>query len=324
MKAIVVSKYGKSNVMKVVERAVPEIGESDVLIRNMASSVSPVDIAFRTGKPFVSRLFTGFRKPKHEIPGDIIAGVVEKKGTGVTQFEVGDRVYGHAGMSFGAQGQYLSLNEKEAIVKMPAGMSFEAAAAFAYSGMTAKAFLEEHYQITPDTNVLINGASGAIGTFAIQFAKQKGASVTAVCSGGNEELVKSIGADAVIDYTKEDFTAKNQSYDFIFDAVGKSDFEKCKPVLNPGGIYLSTVPAFGLVVRSALKMKSQKKTGRFVATGLKKPEQKREDLKRLSKLFEEQILSAVIDREFTMDEIMQAHDYVEHGHKCGNVILKMI
>ncbi len=324
MKAIIVSKYGKSDVIKVVERDIPEIGESDVLIRIMASSVSPVDIAFRTGKPFVSRLFTGFNKPKYEIPGDIIAGIVEKKGTEVTQFDIGDRVFGHAGLSFGAQGQYIALNVKEAIVKMPDEMSFEMAAAFAYSAMTAMAFLEEHYEITSDTKVLINGASGAIGTFAIQFAKQKGAHVTAVCSGGNAELVMSIGADAVIDYAKEDFTTMDQSFDFIFDAVGKSNFGKSKQVLKRGGIYLSTVPAFSLMLRTALKMKSQNKTGKFVATGLKKPEQKREDLKKLANMFLDKQLSAVIDREYTMDEIIEAHDHVEHGHKRGNIILKMV
>jgi len=323
MKAIVVSKYGNSDVMKVVERAIPEVGDSDVLIRIMASSVSPVDVAFRMGQPLMSRFFTGFSRPKHEIPGDIIAGIVEKKGLKVTKFEIGDRVYGHAGLSFGAQAQYIALNVKEAIVKMPEEMSFETAAAFAYSGMTAKAFLEEYYQITPDTKVLINGASGAIGTFAIQFAKLKGAHVTAVCSERNTELVTSIGADSVIDYAKEDFTVREESFDFIFDVVGKSKFGKCKQVLNPGGIYLSTMPTLGLMLRTALKMKSQNKTGKFVATGLKKPEQKREDLKELAKRFEEKELVAVIDCEYTMDEIIQAHDHVENGHKSGNVILKM-
>lgn len=324
MKAIVVSKYGKADVMNVVERETPKIGESDVLIRVMATSISPVDIAFRMGKPVISRLFTGFNKPKHEIPGDIVAGIVEKIGTSVTRFEIGDRVFGHAGMNFGAQGQFLALDEKEAIVKMPNEMLFEEAAAFAYSGMTAMPFLEEQYEITPDTSVLINGASGAIGTFAIQFAKQKGAHVTAVCSSGNAELVMSVGADAVIDYTTNDFTAMDQSYDFIFDAVGKSGFSKSKNVLNRGGIYLSTMPTFSLMVRTALKLKSQNKTGKFIATGLKKPQQKLEDLERLAVLFRDQGLSAIIDREFTMDEIMEAHDHVEHGHKRGNVILKMV
>lgn len=324
MKAIIVSKYGESDVMSVAERDIPVIGESDVLIRNMASSVSPVDIAFRKGKPIISRLFTGFSRPKYEIPGDIISGIIEKKGSAVTQFEIGERVFGHAGLNYGAQGQYIALNEKEAIVKMPNEMSFEEAAAFAYSGMAAISFLEEHYEITSDTKVLINGASGAIGTFAVQFAKQKGADVTAVCSSGNAELVKSIGADAVIDYTKNDFTLMDQSYDFIFDTIGKSSFSKSKQVLNPGGIYLSTMPTMSLMLRTALNMKSQDKIGKFVATGLKKPEQKQNDLKRLASLFEDQSLRAIIDREFTMDEIIEAHNYVEHGHKGGNVILKMV
>ena len=323
MKAIIVAKYGKSDVIQVLERDIPEIGESDVLIRVMASSISPVDIAFRTGEPFASRLFTGFNKPKHEIPGDIVAGIVERKGAAVTQFEIGERVFGHAGLSFGGQGQYIALNVKEAIVKMPDEMSFEAAAAFAYSAMTAMSFMDEHYEITSDTKVLINGASGAIGTFAIQFAKHKGAHVTAVCSGGSTELVMGLGADAVIDYAKDDFTTMNQSFDFIFDAVGKSNFGKSKQVLNRGGIYLSTVPAFSLILRTALKMKSQNKTGKFVATGLKKTEQKREDLKKLANMYSNKKLLAVIDQEYTMDEIIKAHEHAEHGHKRGNIILKM-
>lgn len=323
MKAIIVSKYGAPEVMQVVEREKPEIGANEILIKVKASSLSPVDMAFRKGDPWITRLFLGLFKPKNDIPGDIIAGIIDQVGQGVSTFTVGDLVYGHVGLKMGGHGEFVKVKSDEAIVKMPDHMSFDEAAAFAYSAMTALPFMEEHYHITPETKVLINGGSGAIGTFAIQLAKQKGGHVTAVCSVDSVPNIKLLGVDHIIDYESEDFTKAKDQYDLIFDAVGKSSFSRCKKVLNDHGIYLSTVPNFSLLIRSTLGLKSHHRKAKFIATGLRKNDQKKIDLNKLSNYYEKGVLKAVIDRTFTQSEIVKAHEYIESGKHKGNVILRM-
>lgn len=320
MKTINCIKYGSPEVMKVVEREMPVPKEKEVLIKIYNSSISNVDCAFRKGEPFVARLFTGLSKPKHEVPGDIISGEIIEVGADVFKFSVGDKIYGHVGLSFGAHAEFICINEEEAIVKMADEMSFKEASAIAYSAMTALPFMRDYTDIKEGSQVLINGASGAIGTFAVQLAKKQGAVVTGVCGPSNVEMVKLIGSDHVIDYSKQDFNTNQSSYDVIFDAVGKSSYKSSKPALKAGGVYLTTVPSFGVLTALITNIYSSKKS-KFVATGLRKSPQKIKDLLYLNDLFIKGDIKPVIDQVFTIDEIISAHSYVEKGHNKGNVLL---
>ena len=320
MKAVVCKKYGAPEVLKIEEIKKPEIKENDVLIKIKCSTVSHVDSAFRKGDPFISRLFTGLRKPKH-IPGDILSGVIEAVGSKVTRFKVGDEVFGHTGLEFGAHSEYLASHEEEAIILKPSEMTFEEAAAVAYSAMTALSFLKDHTEINNNTHILINGASGAIGTFAVQIAKYFGAEVTAVCGSSNIEMVTTIGADHVIDYTKNDFTTHLNSFDIIFDVVGKNSYSKSKYALKKEGIYLTTVPDFGAIIHMMTLSKLKSKKAKFVATGLRKVPQKIKDLNYLTELYKDGHITSVIDQSFVLDDISKAHTYVDKGHNKGNVIL---
>lgn len=322
MKAIIVKKYGDEHVMAVTERNKPILEAHDLLIKMKATSLSPVDMAFRKGEPFVSRLFTGLSKPKYDIPGDIVAGVIEAVGSEVSRFKVGDRVYGHAGLTFGAQASYLKLKEDEAIIKMPDHMSFEEAAGFAYSGMTAIVFMRDHFDVKENTKVLINGASGAIGTFALQMAKNKGAYVVTTSSSENFEMLKDLGADKTIDY-KNDLSNSTDHFDLVFDVPGKSSFKDMHKRMNSGGLYMSTVPDFPLMLRTLFKLKKHGKSSKFVATGLRKTPDKIKDLQSLSLAYEKGQLKCVIDRVFEMDDIVKAHHFVENGRKKGNTIIKI-
>ncbi|MBI9011827.1 MAG: NAD(P)-dependent alcohol dehydrogenase [Clostridiales bacterium] len=320
MKAVVCKKYGAPEVMKIKEVNKPEVKDNDVLIKIKSSTISPVDCAFRKGNPFVSRLFTGLKRPKH-IPGDIISGVIEAVGKKVTRFKVGDEVFGHTGLEFGAHSEYLASHEDEAIILKPSEMTFDEAAAVAYSAMTALPFLKDHVKIDKNTHILINGASGAIGTFAIQIAKHFGAKVTAVCGSSNIEMVKDIGADHVVDYTKDDFTTHLNSFDIIFDVVGKSSYSKSKYALKKEGVYLTTAPDFGAVIHMMTLSRLKSKKAKFVATGLRKVPQKIEDLNYLTELYKNGQINSVIDQSFVLDDIIKAHTYVDKGHSKGNVIL---
>lgn len=317
MKAVICTKYGAPEVLKIMEADKPLPGDNEILIRVFASSISPVDCAFRKGEPFISRLFTGFSKPKHSIPGDIVSGEVEAIGKNVRLFGIGDQVFGHAGTTFGAHGEYICLSENEALVKKPDKMTHPEAAAISYGAMTALPFFREHAKIKKGDKVLVNGASGAIGTFAVQIASFLGAEVTGVCGPSNIELVKSLGAKNVIDYTKDDFTDDSGKYDIIFDAVGKSSYSKCKKVLGKEGIYLSTVPSFGIMMKTLFGSKKAK----FVATGLKKVPEKIKDFEYLNELFNDGNIVPVIDRSYSIEQIADAHLYVDKGHNKGNVIL---
>lgn len=323
MKAINCSTYGGPEVMQVKEVIKPSVTSDGILIRLKASSISPVDCAFRKGEPFVSRLFTGLTKPKYKIPGDIVSGLIEEIGSDVTKFKVGDRVFGHTGLTFGAHGEYINLKTTEAIIKMSDNMTFDEAATIAYSAMTALPFLREHSVIKKDTKVLINGASGAIGSYAVELAKHFGAEVTGVCGSNNLKMISDIGADHVIDYTKDDYTKANRNYDIIFDAVGKNSYKESSKVLSDKGIYLSTVPDFSLMLRTVFLKNETKKRGKLVATGLRKVSQKLVDLTYLKNLYDQNVIKPVIDRTFEMDEIVEAHKYVDRGHNKGNVIVHL-
>lgn len=320
MKAIIVSKYGSPGVLRVQEVKDPVPKEGDMLIRIKATVAADPDCAFRSGKPFISRFFTGLTKPK-VIPGDVFAGVVEQPGG--SAFQLGDRVYGSSGTNFGTNAEWIALSAAEAVARMPQNLTFEEAAAVSEGSLTALPFLRDHAQLKKGQRVLINGAAGGVGVCAVQLAKYYGAVVTAVCGPDNLEFVKGLGADSVIDYTKEDFTKRENAYDVIFDAVGKSTFGKCKAALTSSGIYLTTVPTPGAMVAMMFTSKSKGKRGTFAATGLRKPAEKKKDLDMLRGLIEQGRLKAVIGRSFDLAQMADAHRYVETGHKRGSASVRV-
>ncbi|MHA1559102.1 MAG: NAD(P)-dependent alcohol dehydrogenase, partial [Alphaproteobacteria bacterium] len=288
-----------------------------------AASVTSTDTAFRSGTPFIARLAAGPRRPRIQTLGDSFAGVVEAAGKDVTRFAVGDRVFGAAGPKLGAHAEYISLSEDAAIETMSDGMSFTDGAAIADGGLTALPFLRDKGNIRTADKVLINGASGAIGTIAIQLAKHYGAEVTAVSSGTNAEMVRSLGADNVIDYNREDFTLGDDKYDIVFDAVGKSSFSAAKRVLKPRGRYLTTVLSLGGMLQVLRTSIFRGRRAIFAATGLRKPAAKIADLAFLRSLMEDGQLQPVIDRTYPFERFADAHAHVDTGHKKGNVVIAM-
>jgi NADPH:quinone reductase-like Zn-dependent oxidoreductase len=320
MKAIVTSAYGPPEVLQLKEIEKPSPNDNEVLIRIHATAVVATDPQFRKGDPFIARIFTGLLKPKHPIPGDVLAGEIEAVGKDVTLFKKGDQVYAACAMTQGGQAEYICMPQDGPLVLKPSNMSYEEAAGVCDGGLGALNFLRDAGNIQSGQRVLINGASGSVGTYAIQLAKYFGADVTGVCSTANLELVKSLGADQVIDYTKQDFTKSGKTYDLIFDAVGKSSFSKCRDILTENGVYVSTVPALDFMMQLLLKRKHGKRVA-FVAPGLRPDAEKVKDLTFLTGLIEAGKIRSIIDRRYRLEQIAEAHRYVEMGHKKGNVVI---
>lgn len=320
MKAIVATRYGPPEVLQVSEVGKPTPNDNEVLIKIHASAVVATDPGFRKGE-LVSRLFTGMTKPKRAIPGDVLDGEIETVGKDVYKFKTGDRIYAACAATQGGQAEYICLPQDGPLAIMPANMSFMQAVGVPDGALGALNFLRDAGKIQPGQKVLINGASGSVGSYSVQLAKYLRTHVTAVCSTANVELVKSLGADQIIDYTKEDFTQRGETYDLIFDAVGKSSFSRCRNVLNATGTYVTTVPAPDFLVQLLWTRNSRGKKTRFVAPGLRSSAQKAQDLAFLTELIEAGNLKSVIDRCYPMEQIREAHRYVETGHKKGNVVI---
>jgi NADPH:quinone reductase-like Zn-dependent oxidoreductase len=321
MKAIVITAYGSPEVLQMKEIEKPFPKENEVLIRIHATAVVATDPQFRKGDPFLARIFTGLLRPTRPIPGDVLAGEIEMVGKDVTLFKKGDPVYSACAMTQGGQAEYICLPQDGPLALKPSNMSYEQAVGVCDGGLGALNFLRDAGNIQTGQRVLINGASGSVGTYAIQLAKYFGAHVTAVCSTANVELVKSLGADQVIDYTKEDFTKASNIYDLIFDAVGKSSFSKCRNALTQNGVYVSTVPSLDFAFHLLSKSKRSGKRAAFVAPGLRSSAEKSKDLAFLKELIEAGKIRSVIDRRYRLDQIVDAHRYVETGHKQGNVVI---
>jgi NADPH:quinone reductase-like Zn-dependent oxidoreductase len=322
MKAVICSKYGLPEVLQLKELEKPIPKDNEVLIKIHGAVVGATDTVMRKGKPFITRFFTGLTRPKN-IPGDVLAGEIEAVGKNVTKFKIGDFVYGTTDTTTGAHAEYKCLPEDGALAIKPLNISYEEAAAVCDGGLAALPFLRDKAKIQGGQKVLINGASGSVGTFAIQLAKYYGAQVTGVCSTTNKELVKSLGANNVIDYKEENFTKNGQTYDIIFDAVGKSSFSKCKNSLTQTGIYLTTVPTPAVLFQMLFTSKSGGKKAVFTATGLRPASEKAKDLIFLKELIEAGNLKSVIDRSYSLEQIAEAHSYVEKGHKKGNVVISL-
>ena len=316
MKAIVCTKYGPPDVLELEDVGKPAIKDNELLVKVYATTVSSMDWRFRQGKNIIARMKAGLTKPKNPIFGVELAGEIESVGKDVKLFKQGDQVYGVT--RSGAHAEYVCMPEENVAMK-PTNMTYEEAAAVPFGACVALQFLGDYGGIQSGQKVLIYGASGSVGTYAVQLAKYFGAEVTGVCSTANVEMVKSLGADKIIDYTKEDFTKEGQAYDIIFDAVGKSSFSKCKSSLNQKGIYLSTVATIPVLLQMLWTSKKGSKKAIFTMPPL--PTTK--DLILLKDLIEEGKIKSVIDRGYPLEQIAEAHRYVEKGHKAGNVVITL-
>lgn len=324
MKAIIVTKYGSPEVLQLAEVKKPEPKDDEILVNIQAAGITRADTMMRKGAPRFARLMLGLRKPKNPIPGTGLAGRVERVGKNVTRFKPGDLIFGESGLGFGAYAEYVNVPENGVLAQLSDNLPFEEAATFTDGPLTALNFLKKVGKVKKGDKVLINGASGSIGTAAVQLAKHFGAEVTGVSSAKNHELVRSLGADHVIDYKKQDFTQADQKYDIIFDTVGKSSFPKAKKALKKGGRYLSPELTFPLLIQmlwtSVFKRRDGKKA-LFSATGLLDPADLNAMLLELKELYEQDLLKVVIDRRYRLEEIVEAHRYVDTGHKAGNVVI---
>jgi len=320
MKAMLCTGYGSPDVLQFGEASKPAPKANELLIRVQAACVTPSDCAFRKGDPFVVKLMYGLRRPKFQILGVEFAGTVEAIGPAVQRFKVGDQVFGMSPDSFGSYGEYLCLAEDKPIAKQPSNVSAAEAVAICDGASTSLLFLRDAAKLQAGQQILINGASGAVGIYAVQLAKYYGATVTAVCSAANHELVKHYGADYVIDYTSSDFTQSQQRYDVVFDAIGKSSYGRCKQLLTPNGIYLMTVPTLGIMLNMLWTSFGNGKKAKFAATGLN---QKPSNIEFLAELIGAGQLKAVIDRRYHLADLVEAHRYVETGRKKGNVVIEV-
>jgi NADPH:quinone reductase-like Zn-dependent oxidoreductase len=323
MKAVVQEKYGAPEVLAVQEVETPSPRENEVLIKIHATSVTAAHTAMRKGRPLYGRLFTGLSGPKNVIPGTDLAGEIVAVGREVKRFQVGDQVFGSTDLGGGGYAEYICLPEDDVLALMPANVSYKEAAALLEGATTSLAFLRDKGKIQSAQRVLINGASGGLGTAAVQLAKYFGAHVTGVCSTANVELVRSLGADRVIDYKQEEFTQNGQTYDIIFDTVGKSSYARCKGSLTQEGVYLNPVLGLPLLLQMLWTSNFGSKKALFMATGLRPASEKKKDLAFLRDLVEAGKLRAIVDRRYALEQAAEAHRYVETGHKKGNIFIAM-
>jgi NADPH:quinone reductase-like Zn-dependent oxidoreductase len=316
MRAAVHDRYGPAEVQRIEEVAQPIPKDDEVLVRIHAATVTRTDIGVRSAKPALIRLFFGLRRPKQRILGTELAGEIEAVGSAVTKFAVGDHVFGStSSFQSGAHAEFIAMRETAPLAQMPASMTFEEAAAVSDGAILALMCLEAAH-VHQGQKMVIYGASGAIGTAGVQLAKYFGADVTAVCNTKNVELVRSLGADRVIDYTQEDFTKNGETYDVIFDAVGKHSFKKSKASLKPGGVYVATdgFRNFFLALWTA-------RIGDRKAIFPIPPHYTQKNVEFLKKVMEAGKFRAVIDRCYPLAEIVEATRYVETQQKTGNVVL---
>lgn len=320
MKAAVYHRYGPPEVLAIEEVEKPTPKDNEILVKVHATSVTPADWRFRQPDPFIVRAVNGLFKPKNKVMGTELSGEVVALGQDVVTFKTGDQIIADTvKCGFGAHAEYKCLPADGMIVLKPDNLTFdEAAAGICFGALSALFFLRDKGNIQSGHKVLINGASGGVGTFAVQLAKYFGAEVTGVCSTRNIELVKSLGADHVIDYTKDDFTQSKDAYDIIFDTVGKVTFSDCKGSLKKQGVFLALVFGVRLMAKSLwTSIFGGKKAIGTVALGTQ------EDLLFIKELVEKGKIKPVIDRRYTLDQIVEAHTYAQQGHKTGSVVITM-
>ena len=318
MKAVVYDRYGPPEVLRIEEVAEPVPAADEILVRIRATGVTRSDVHLRAGEPSVSRVMSGLRRPKRRILGHELAGEVAAVGAAVTEFAVGDRVFGalpYLALATGAHAEYMCVPERFPIAHMPAGIGLDEAGAVCDGALLTLNCLRPAGRLE-GKRILVYGASGSMGTAGVQLAKHFGADVTAVCNTKNVELVRSLGADRVIDYLQEDFTKNGETYDVVFDAVGKHSFRRCKGSLNPGGVYL---PTDGL--RNVSLWLLHKRFGDRKVVFELPPRMRKDDVVLLKGLIEGGEYRPVIDRAYPLENVVEAHRYVETGQKTGNVVL---
>jgi NADPH:quinone reductase-like Zn-dependent oxidoreductase len=315
MRAVVHDKYGPPDVLRLedVQRPVPK--DDEVLVKIHATTVNRTDTALRAAEPFASRFITGLRRPKRRILGSELSGEVEAVGAAVTEFEVGNQVFGVNPWKFGTHAEFVCMRESAPLAPKPAGTTFEEAAAVCDGAILALGCLRPA-DLRKGKRILVYGASGSIGTAAVQLARYFDADITAVCNTENVETVRSLGADEVIDHTREDFTRNGQTYDVIFDAVGKHSFRRCKGSLNHGGFYLAT----DLWQNLALAVWTSRIGDKRVVFPIP-PRYTMKDVLFLKQLMEAGKYRAVIDRCYPLEQVADATRYVESEQKTGNVVL---
>jgi NADPH:quinone reductase-like Zn-dependent oxidoreductase len=319
MKAAVQTRYGPPEVVRISEVEKPTIKGDEVLIKVHATTVNRTDCACRAARPFFMRFFTGLTGPRATVLGNEFAGVVEAVGSGVTSFTVGDRVFGYNEGPFGAHAEYLSIPEDGSLATMPANVTFEQAAPSTEGSHYALSHIRAA-NIRSGQDVLVYGATGAIGSAAVQLLKGLGANVTAVCDTASMQLVRDLGADRVIDYTAEDFTKDEQTYDVVLDSVGKSSFGQCKRLLRPEGIYVSSELG-PLAQNPFLALLGPLHRGKKVLFPI--PRHDQEMVGYLRELIESGTFRPVIDRTYPLGQIVEAYRYVETGQKTGNVVISL-
>jgi NADPH:quinone reductase-like Zn-dependent oxidoreductase len=320
MKAAVHTRYGPPEVVRIAEVDKPAVRDHEVLVKIHVTTVNRTDCGFRSAKPFIVRFFSGLLKPKATVLGCEFAGVVEAVGGAVTSFEVGNKVFGFSEWRFGAHAEYLSIPEDGSLATIPANMTYEEAAPSTEGSHYALSLISKA-KIQSGHHVLVNGATGAIGSAAVQLLKSLGAVVTAVCDTEHVELVRGLGAERVIDYSAEDFTKDEQTYDVVLDAVGKSSFGRCKRLLKPGGIYLST-DLGPLSQNPILALVTPLFRGKKVMFPIP-PKYDQEMVRHFKEMIESGEFRPVIDRRYRLDQIVEAYGYVESGQKIGNVVISV-
>ncbi|MBC7745038.1 MAG: NAD(P)-dependent alcohol dehydrogenase [Flavobacterium sp.] len=317
MKAIIYTQYGPPEVARITEidKTVPK--NNEVLIRVYATTVNRTDCGFRSAEYFIVRFWSGLIKPKNQTLGSEFAGEIEAIGKDVKQFSPGDRVFGYIDTTFGAHAEYMVMAENEAITTIPDGLTYQESAPIIEGAHYALCNIRAA-KLKTGQNILINGATGGIGSAAVQIAKHLGAEVTAVCHTNHLKLVKSLGADVVIDHTKENFTKLNKKFDVVFDAVGKSSFGKCKPLLKERGIYMSTELGY-MLQNPFLALITPLLGGKKLLFPI--PSITKEDANYLKDMVESGSFKPLIDRSYNLEQIVEAYRYVETGQKIGNVVI---
>lgn len=317
MKAIIHTQYGPPEVLQLQEIPKPTPKDNEVLIKVHATTVNRTDCGFRSAEYFISRFFSGLFKPNNQTLGNEFAGEIEAIGRAVKTFKEGDKVFGYNDTTFGANAEYMTMAEDAAITTMPASITYEEAAPITEGGHYALCNIRAA-KIKSGQKVLVNGATGAIGSAAVQLINYFGAEVTAVCNTKNVDLVKSLGAHQVIDYTQKDFTRLDTQFDVVFDAVGKSSFAKCKPLLKKGGIYMSTELGY-MSQNPFLALITPLLGGKKVLFPI--PTISKKDVEFLKELVETKKFKPVIDRYYPLEQVLEATRYVETWQKTGNVVI---
>ncbi len=324
MKAAVIQQYGGPEVLEVQEVETPTPKDNEVLIKVHAACLSRASAMMRTGKPRFARLFLGWKRPKHPIPGTGFAGVVVATGKEVKGFEIGDGVFGETATSFGTNAEYVSMPVNGTLLPMPDHLSFEEAAVMCDGPVTSYNFLKNLANVQPGQKVLINGASGSLGVAAVQIAKYMGAEVTGVCSTANVSLVRSLGADHVIDYTQEEFTEGKGQYDVVYDTVGLSCFRKAKKVMTKQGLYLSPVLNAKIILPMLTNwMRKGGQKAKFDATGLRPTKEVQVMIAALLEMMKVTNYNMVLERRYNLEQIREAHEYIDTGRKRGNIVLSI-